>query len=61
MVRSDYMLETPTSWTHKRKRSHRRDSDPSGPNDTWRNITDQEQHIKYPYHRITDTQLLKDK
>ena len=54
------MLEAPTSGTHRRKSSVRRDSDPSGPNDTQQVITDQEQDIKYPYYCSKGTQSLKD-
>ena len=55
------MLRVPTVGTHSWKRIQRRDSDPGGPNDTQRIITNQKQQIKYPCYRIRDTQSLKDK
>ena len=55
------MLGVPTVGTHSWKRIQRGDSDPGGPNDTRRIITNQKQQIKYPCYRIRDTQSLKDK
>ena len=55
------MLEVPTVGTHELEAYPRGDSDPSGPNDTQRIITNQKQQIKYPCYRIRDAQSLKDK
>ena len=55
------MLEFPTVGTHSWKRIQRGNSDPGGPNDNRRIITNQKQQIKYACYRIRDTQSLKDK
>ena len=55
------MLGVPTVGTHSWKRIQRGDSDPGGPNDTQRIITNQKQQIEYPCYRIRDAQSLKDK
>ena len=38
LMRNVYMLQASTVETHRQKRSHWRDSDPSGPNDTSKSI-----------------------
>ena len=53
--------ESPHGWDPQLEAYPTRDSDPGGPNDTQRIITNQKQQIKYPCYRIRDTQSLKDK
>ena len=53
--------ESPHGWDPQLEAHPKGDSDPGGPNDTQRIITNQKQHIKYPCYRIRDTQSLKDK
>ena len=53
--------ESPHGWDPQLEAHPKGDSDPGGPNDTRRIITNQKQQIKYPCYRIKDTQSLKDK
>ena len=53
--------ESPHGWDPQLEAHPKGDSDPGGPNDTRRIITNQKQQIKYPCYRIRDTQSLKDK
>ena len=53
--------ESPHGWDPQLEAHPKGDSDPGGPNDTQRIITNQKQQIKYPCYRIRDTQSLKDK
>ena len=52
---------SPHSWDPQLEAYPNGDSDPGGPNDTRRIITNQKQQIKYPCYRSRDTQSLKDK
>ena len=52
---------SPHGWDPQLEAHPKGDSDPGGPNDTRRIITNQKQQIKYPCYRIRDTQSLKDK
>ena len=53
--------ESPHGWDPQLEAHPKGDSDPGGPNDTRRIITNQKQQIKYPCYCIRDTQSLKDK
>ena len=53
--------KSPHGWDPQLEAYPRGNSDPGGPNDTRRIITNQKQQIKYPCYRIRDTQSLKDK